>query len=143
MPQSQQRAPCQIFNKIIHSALDCFYRMDHSYQRRQPPARPVVGAVARIQPGLWYTDTGATNHVTSDLSNLSLHFEYQGGDQVAIGHGNGLAIKNYDSSLLATASKPLKLTHILNVPDIASNLISVNRFCKDIKGQFGTSNFSL
>lgn len=73
MPQSQQRAPCQIFNKINHSALDCFYRMDHSYQRRQPPARLVVMAAARIQPGLWYTDTGATNHVTSDLSILSLH----------------------------------------------------------------------
>ena len=37
--QSQQLAPCQIFNNVNHSALDCFYRMDHSYQGRPPPAK--------------------------------------------------------------------------------------------------------
>lgn len=38
----------------------------------------------------WYTDSGATNHITNDLRNLSLHSGYQGNDIVSIGHGQGL-----------------------------------------------------
>ena len=88
-------------------------------------------AAAHTQPGTWYTDTGATNHVTSDLSNLSFHSEYEGGDQIALGNGAGLAISRSGSSLINTPSKPLKLNHILHVPEISSNLLSVYQFCKD------------
>uniref|UniRef100_A0A2N9F988 Uncharacterized protein n=1 Tax=Fagus sylvatica TaxID=28930 RepID=A0A2N9F988_FAGSY len=36
----------------------------------------------------WYTDTGATNHLTSDLANLNVHFEeYLGSDQIRVGNG--------------------------------------------------------
>ena len=33
----------------------------------------------------WYADSGATNNVTSYVSNLSLHSEYQGNDRLAVG----------------------------------------------------------
>lgn len=38
----------------------------------------------------WFTDTSATNHVTLDLHNLSIHFEYMGSDNLAVGDGKEL-----------------------------------------------------
>lgn len=35
----------------------------------------------------WYTNSGASTHVTSDLANLSLHNEYHANDKVAVGNG--------------------------------------------------------
>ncbi|CAN7086257.1 unnamed protein product, partial [Brassica oleracea var. botrytis] len=42
----------------------------------------------------WLLDSGATHHLTSDLSNLALHQPYQGGDEVAIADGSGLQISH-------------------------------------------------
>lgn len=41
-----------------------------------------------------FVDSGATNHITSDLNNLSLHAPYSGGDKVSIGNGKQLFISN-------------------------------------------------
>lgn len=38
----------------------------------------------------WYVDSGAANHITNDLQNLSVHSGYQGTEQVTIGNGQGL-----------------------------------------------------
>ena len=35
-------APCQIYGKTSHQALDCLHRMDYSYQRRHPSTQLVV-----------------------------------------------------------------------------------------------------
>jgi len=35
----------------------------------------------------WFVDSGATNHITSNLNNLSLHAPYNGVDKVSIGNG--------------------------------------------------------
>lgn len=39
---------------------------------------------------IWYPDTGATNHITPDLANLSLHSDHNGNDKVKVGNGKGL-----------------------------------------------------
>jgi len=31
----------------------------------------------------WYTDTGATNHITNELEKLTMRDKYHGSDQVA------------------------------------------------------------
>uniref|UniRef100_A0A2N9J7Y7 Uncharacterized protein n=1 Tax=Fagus sylvatica TaxID=28930 RepID=A0A2N9J7Y7_FAGSY len=37
----------------------------------------------------WYSDTGATHHLTSDLSNLNVHADnYTGTEQICVGSGN-------------------------------------------------------
>lgn len=33
------RPACQIWGKLSHKALDCFYRMEHTFQGRHPPAQ--------------------------------------------------------------------------------------------------------
>ncbi|XP_010507422.1 PREDICTED: uncharacterized protein LOC104784044 [Camelina sativa] len=37
----------------------------------------------------WIRDSGATHHLTTDLSNLSLHHPYNGGEEVTIADGEG------------------------------------------------------
>lgn len=79
----------------------------------------------------WLLDSGASHHLTSDLANLSLHAPYNGGEEVQIGNGTGLAIQNTGSSLLPSNSRTLFLNNVLHVPDIARNLLSVNKLCTD------------
>ena len=42
----------------------------------------------------WFLDFGATNHITSNLNNLSLHAPYNDVDKVAIGNSKKLPISN-------------------------------------------------
>ncbi|KAL5764513.1 hypothetical protein ACOSP7_016867 [Xanthoceras sorbifolium] len=35
----------------------------------------------------WYSNSGATNHVTADLSNLSIQSEYKGGEKPTVRNG--------------------------------------------------------
>ena len=73
--QPPTRVPCQICGKTSHQALDCFHRMDHSYQGRHPPAQ-LAAMVAHNnsshenQP--WFVDSGANSHITSELGNLTI-----------------------------------------------------------------------
>ncbi|XP_010523620.1 PREDICTED: uncharacterized protein LOC104801935 [Tarenaya hassleriana] len=113
-PLSQHSAPsyrpsprpylgkCQLCGVQGHSARTC--HMLHSLPSRpsdqysasgnsswQPTAHHA--SALQSQPSSpWLLDFGASHHVTSDLANLALHTPYQGGDEVVIGDGSGLAI---------------------------------------------------
>lgn len=77
---------CQICGVLSHSALDCCYRMDPSYQSyhhttSSPNSNLHVRAYAARTPPTsssilttppWHVDLAATNHITNDLSNLQL-----------------------------------------------------------------------
>lgn len=126
---------CQICNRTGHSALDCYHRMDYSFQGRHPPAKlaAMVASFNSRSDSTWYADSGATNHITNDLNKRSVHSDYQGKDHVSIGNDRGLTIAHTGSSLVHTSPSlsSLKLTNILHVPSIASNLLSVHRFTTD------------
>ena len=42
----------------------------------------------------WLTDTEATDHLTSNLGNLTVQTPYKGNDQVAVGNGQSIPINN-------------------------------------------------
>ncbi|KAL5540169.1 hypothetical protein UlMin_007250 [Ulmus minor] len=42
----------------------------------------------------WYPDSGATNHVTNDIQNLSYGTNYNGTQKIHMGNGKGLSIKH-------------------------------------------------
>ncbi|KAJ0051593.1 hypothetical protein Pint_01227 [Pistacia integerrima] len=68
--------------------------MDFTYQGRHPPAQLAAMAtythVTQEDEQPWYLDSGANNHITSELENLTLQQQpYQGNDKVTIGNGGG------------------------------------------------------
>ena len=79
----------------------------------------------------WYVDSGATNHITSSLNNLSLHSPYNGTDKVVAGNGKTLPISNVGLSQMLTHTTPisvLSLLNVLHVPSMTKNLISVSTY---------------
>lgn len=75
------RSPCQICGRSSHRALDCFHRMDYAYQGRHPPAQLVAMVAhtnAERENETWFADSGANQHITRNLEQLSLSQPYTG-----------------------------------------------------------------
>jgi hypothetical protein len=129
------RPMCQICGKLGHQALDCYHRIDFAYQGRHPPTRLAAMAstsnASQTQAGeTWLTDTGATDHLTSNLGNLIGQTPYKGHDQVAIGNGQSIPINNVGTGQLSTQFYNFRLHNLLHSPKISSNLLSVHKLCK-------------
>lgn len=74
----------------------------------------------------WILDSGASHHITADLTNLSLHSPYDGSDGVIIGNGKGLKIVHIGS--INFPGSGLIFSDTLHVPNIARNLISFSPY---------------
>ncbi|PON99029.1 LOW QUALITY PROTEIN: hypothetical protein TorRG33x02_052660 [Trema orientale] len=129
---------CQLCGKAGHVVLNCFYRFDKSFQRfHQGQMHAMLTTLAASTPATaWdtnYPDSGATNHVTPDSNNLMTSEEYTGQDRIFVGNGTGLNIKHIGHSSFSSkfSSKVLSLNHLLHVPDITKNLLSVSKFARD------------
>lgn len=81
----------------------------------------------------WYPDSEASNHVTTDARNLITKTDFLGNNKVHMGDGKGLAIKHDGQSSFFSPynSKLLSLQHLLHVPPITKNLLSVSKFAFD------------
>jgi hypothetical protein len=129
------RAPCQICGKANHQALDCYHRMNYSYQGRHPPSQ--LAAMAAYNQSTqdeepWFADSGANNHITAELDNLTIQQQpYQRGDVVTVGNGGGLHIANTGSASITTPNSNLHLQNILHCPSALANLLSIQKFCQD------------
>ena len=92
---SHNQVQCQICQKFGHSAIDCFQRLNMNYIGRQS-TKKLVAMVANknnvADESVWYTDTGALHHITSELRNLQISSPNQGSDLVQIGNGDTLLI---------------------------------------------------
>jgi hypothetical protein len=107
----------------------CWYRMDDSYNAKTSSA--AMASTSSKVDADWYTDTGATNHITSDLDRLALRERYHGNDQVQVGNGSSLRIMHVGHSSINTAARPLVLRNTLHVPEITKHLLSVHKFSRD------------
>lgn len=74
-----QKVACQICGKNGRYALDYYHRMNFAYQGRHAPAklasmaaRSMAATSGANQNQNWLTDTGVSDHITPDLSQLSL-----------------------------------------------------------------------
>ena len=108
--------------------------MDFAYQGRHPPAK--LGAMASTsnnsQGGeTWLTDTGATDHLTANLNNLTVQDPYKGSDQVAVGNGQSIPINHTGNGQLCTQFYNFRLHNLLHSSKISSNLLSVHKHCTD------------
>ncbi|KAJ0015033.1 hypothetical protein Pint_21008 [Pistacia integerrima] len=85
---SRSRSPCQICKREGHQALDCFNRINYSFQGRHPPtelaAMVVEANTTYLNQHQWYADNGANIHVTSGAANLATSQPYEGTDTVGV-----------------------------------------------------------
>ncbi|WVZ83847.1 hypothetical protein U9M48_030944 [Paspalum notatum var. saurae] len=132
--QNSQEGPsdkpqCQICGKLYHSALECWHRYDESYQQQNKTAGST--SVAYGVDTNWYADSGATDHITSELEKMTVRDKYSGPDQVHTANGTGMEISNVGHSILHTPSRNIHLKNILHVPSARKSLASVYRLVSD------------
>jgi hypothetical protein len=124
---------CQVCGKLGHIAFTCYHRFDKAYATERNPHLQALLATPQPQSDYnWYSDTGASHHLTSDLSNLNMGAdEYTGTEQIRVGNGNSLPIKHIGTSNLFTPNHSFRLNNVLHVPHISQNLLSVQKFTTD------------
>jgi hypothetical protein len=143
-PALPPRSPCQICGKINHRALDCYHRMDYSYQGRLPPTQlsaMVAQTNANYDTQEWLADSGANTHVTAEPENITNSQPFGGRDTVGVGNGAGLVINSTGSSIVSADSSNTSVFHLKDIahcPKASANLLSINKFCRDNKCFFYT-----
>uniref|UniRef100_A0A2N9IMK5 Reverse transcriptase Ty1/copia-type domain-containing protein n=1 Tax=Fagus sylvatica TaxID=28930 RepID=A0A2N9IMK5_FAGSY len=69
---NNSRPACQVCHKPGHTALTCYHWFDNSYTVESNPNMQALLATPNYAPDPnWYSDSGATHHLTSDLANLN------------------------------------------------------------------------
>ena len=125
----KQRPRCQICGYWGHEAFDCRNRFNHDFRINNNQRSGNAASMSSVNSSHWLMDTGATDHLTSDLERLHTHERYGGKDHVQVANGTGLSISHIGHSNLAGSS--LRLNNILHVPHIRQNLLSVYRLVSD------------
>jgi hypothetical protein len=108
--------------------LECWHRFDESYilDEKYAGAATSYGVDSN-----WYTDTGATNHVTGELEKLTVHDRYRGNDQIHTANGAGMNICRIGHSIVKTPHHNLMLKNVIYTPDATKNLVSVHKLAAD------------
>ncbi|XP_071683458.1 uncharacterized protein [Lolium perenne] len=79
---------CQICKKHGHPASACWWRYSDDKKDRDDGDKGVNLASYGVDTN-WYTDTGATDHITSELNKLLIANKYHGQDRVRTAEGTG------------------------------------------------------
>jgi hypothetical protein len=79
----------------------------------------------------WYTDIGATDHVTGELEKLTVRDKYKGNDQVHTASGVGIDISHIGHSIVKTPHRNIMLRNVLYVPEANKNLVFVHKLASD------------
>ena len=108
--------------------------MDFAYQGKNPPTKLAAMASVSNVPLInnqdpCLVDLSTSNHLTANLSNLSIQSQYKGPDQIIVGNGQSLPINHIGNASLSTKYHKFVLKDVLHVPRIAMNLPSVHKFC--------------
>ena len=75
----------------------------------------------------WYMDSGATDHITSDLEKLTVRERYTGGDQIHTANGSGMSIDHIGYATISTPDRNLHIKDVLHVPEATKDLISASK----------------
>ena len=129
VPTPYVNVDCQICKKHGHSACDCWWRREDD--NHGPREHRGANFASYGVDTNWYSDSGATDHITGDLNKLSTHDKYQGRDHVNTANGNSMHISHIGHSVLHTPNSSFNLNHVLHVPHASKNLISVHKLALD------------
>lgn len=126
---SETRLFCQVCYKTGHTANACWHRYDENYV---PDPRLVAAATHSYSVDTnWYTNTGATDHITGKLEKLAICDRYNNNDQIHKTGGVGMNFSHIGHSTIHTSSCHLNLNNVLHVPQAIKNLVSIHRLAKD------------
>jgi hypothetical protein len=97
--QQHQKPPtrCQICDQYGHAASKCWYRYDYSHDPNNQLSQALVSTTlldTQDHDLNWYTNTGATSHMTYDKGNLWHSSIYHGNNHVVVGNGTRLKISH-------------------------------------------------
>ncbi|GMI65053.1 hypothetical protein HRI_000174600 [Hibiscus trionum] len=123
---------------VYPSAYPSLHPQFSSVQQSQPAGQNVHQATPQIHlvtsdvvdDNSWFPDSGATHHLTNDITNLQTA-TYPGSGSVQVGNGSILPIKCSGQSSFLSGSRNFKLNNLLFVPNITKNLLSVSKFTQD------------
>ncbi|KAI5328681.1 hypothetical protein L3X38_028078 [Prunus dulcis] len=80
----------------------------------------------------WIADTGATHHMTPNLSVLENATPYDQDDKIIVSNGEGLPIQHIGhANIPITSSQSLLLPNVLHVPHLSADLLSIYKLCHD------------
>jgi hypothetical protein len=124
---SSTRPQCQVCWKIGHTTNNCWHRFDEDYV-----LEACTAASSSSGPDHnWYTDSGATDHITGDHDKLTMHDHYPVNDQIHAANGAGMNITRIGKTIIPTSHHDLVLDNVLHVSSTHKILTSVHRFTLD------------
>lgn len=122
----------QVCGKFGHVALYCWHGFDQNFHpSANNQCAAMVASTSQSGDEGWFMDTGATHHVTPDLTNMTSTNPIAGSDKLFVGNGTGLSNSNIGNSVISCSLRPLHLKNVLHVTWITTNLISVQKLCSD------------
>jgi hypothetical protein len=78
----------------------------------------------------WCSNTGATDHITSELDKNVVHEKYMGLEQIHAVNGGGMHIIHVGHSTLHTPTCNLLLKNVLRIPNSQKNHVSIHCFTR-------------
>jgi hypothetical protein len=77
---------------------------------------------------IWYANSGATDHIISELNKLAVRDKYNDAEKVYTTSGAGMEIRHIGKSFIHTPSRKLELCNIIQVTKAIKNLMSTHCF---------------
>ena len=114
---------CQICDQLGHTAKSC-------PQLHSQNASINCASISIVKDKNWLLDSVASHNITGDLSNLSIHSEYDGIDEVILNDGSSLVVSHIGSLALHSLHRTFTLRDPLCVPNLCRNLIFVHHLTK-------------
>lgn len=139
-PDQDESPVCQLCERTGHTVHKCWYRFNERYvaprdggahQFRTGPRHSASSAVPYGVDTNWYFDSGSTDHITSELDNLTTHERYTGKDKIHVANGKGMSISHIGNSIIHTPQRDFSFNNVLHVPTSTKNLVSVQKFTSD------------
>lgn len=123
---------CQIFSKVGYIASQCFQLRDLLLGKGGSSLIALVVEISEeyqdVKKG-WALDSGATYHLTRDMSKARDVIPFKGYEQVTVDNSPKLSIHNIGIDTIDCCDQALLLKNIVHSLQTSSNLLFVNKLC--------------